>query len=559
MRLPDLVAYQAAVQHPSTAFGDPALKSATVVTGRLGLPRAVTGNFAVTYELQSGSQRWAIRCFHREAADRASRYAAISQTLASAGHGPLVPIEYVQNGVRVGQTWYPITRMPWIDGHPLNVAIEAHLGEVRFLGALERRFTALVADLRKLAIAHGDLQHGNVLVDAAGNLRLVDYDGMFVPALRGRSASETGDPNYQHPRRSAQFDAELDRFSALVIVIALRALAAEPSLWRTYNTGDNLLFRRADFADPSHSKLLRDLSGIASVRELAERFAKVCESDFARVPTLDEFLRVRATTSPRSWTLRRSTLQSVIAFSSDDALVASGEREGKIHIRERDSGRSKRTLRADGPVEALAFTPGGDVRVVRREGALLSVGGHQFTARSLVCASALSPDAEWLTCVDDHGLVTCWKISSGRATATFSVSSVVAMALDGQQIAVADKRGTVWLYRMRDGVRFAGFAVGGGVTCLAMRAGRLAVGHAQGYVTVWDIAAQQPAFRDVELGFAPIECVALSSDCTRVAASTRDGAVSVRRLRAVPKRAPVSAEPARIVRIFDWLRRVALL
>src|SRR6516225_435534 len=106
MRLPDLFAYQAAVQHPSTAFADPQLRAATVATGSLGLPRAVAGNFAVTYQLRSGAHQWAVRCFHREAADRGSRYAAISQALArlsgGSGSGPLVPIDYVDTGVRIG-------------------------------------------------------------------------------------------------------------------------------------------------------------------------------------------------------------------------------------------------------------------------------------------------------------------------------------------------------------------------------------------------------------------------------------------------------------------------
>ena len=117
MRLPDLVAYQAAVQHPSTAFADPQLRAATATTGQLGLPRAVAGNFAVTYQLRSGAQQWAVRCFHRDAADRAPRYAAISRTLAQLRGGPLVPIEYVDPGVRVGQSWYPITKMAWIEGY----------------------------------------------------------------------------------------------------------------------------------------------------------------------------------------------------------------------------------------------------------------------------------------------------------------------------------------------------------------------------------------------------------------------------------------------------------
>jgi len=197
MRLPDLVGYQTAVQHPATAFTDPELRASTVATGRLGLPRAVAGNFAVTYQLNHGARQWAVRCFHREAADRASRYAVISRSLAQLRGGPLVPIEYVDSGVRVGNAWFPTTKMPWIDGWQLNRAVEQRLSTPYALEELERRFVELVAELRRRGIAHGDLQHGNILVDTSGTLRLVDYDGMFVPALHGRPASESGDPNYQ--------------------------------------------------------------------------------------------------------------------------------------------------------------------------------------------------------------------------------------------------------------------------------------------------------------------------------------------------------------------------
>jgi hypothetical protein len=122
MRLPDLVGYQTAVQHPATAFADPELRASTVATGRLGLPRAVAGNFAVTYQLNHGARQWAVRCFHREAADRASRYAAISRSLAQLRGGPLVPIEYVDSGVRVGNAWFPITTMAARSTEPSNSA-----------------------------------------------------------------------------------------------------------------------------------------------------------------------------------------------------------------------------------------------------------------------------------------------------------------------------------------------------------------------------------------------------------------------------------------------------
>src|SRR5919201_3266554 len=112
MRLPDLVAYQTAVQHPETAFGDADLRVATVTTTRLGLPRVAAGNFALTYQLSQTGRRWAVRCFHRDAADRARRYAAISRALASIRVGPLVTIAYLPSGVHVDQGWFPITKMP---------------------------------------------------------------------------------------------------------------------------------------------------------------------------------------------------------------------------------------------------------------------------------------------------------------------------------------------------------------------------------------------------------------------------------------------------------------
>ena len=571
MRLPDLVAYQAAVQHPATAFSDPALKAASVVTGRLGLPRAVSGNFAVTYELRKGAQRWAVRCFHRDAADRASRYAAISQTLASARDGPLVPIDYIENGVRVGPTWYPITRMAWIDGRPLNVAIEQHLDQPSALDELERRLRSLVANLRQHGIAHGDLQHGNILVDASRMLRLVDYDGMFVPALRGRAASETGDPNYQHPQRSTQFNADLDRFAAIVIVIALRALRAEPDLWPEYNSGDNLLFRRADFADPSRSALFRDLHSIPALRELTERFVRVCENDYAQIPTLAEFVRVTVNKARTSWSVRRATLQTAIAISSTDRLVATGEREGKIHIRERDSGRARRSLSVDAPVESLAFTPSGHVQVVTCGGPVVTTWSTAETSNAKrtfsvrgrrVRAVALSSNAEWLAAAGDRGELRCWRVPTGRVAGTFAVGHLVAVAVcvAGKRFAIADARGDIHVWRLRDGQRIGTLALGRGVTCLALSQTYLAVGQANGCVSVWDIQSGQPAFREFQLA-GPVMGVALSSDCASVAATARDGTVCLRTLRPRPKSAvvPIRREPRPIVRVFAWLKRVALL
>jgi WD40 repeat protein len=89
---------------------------------------------------------------------------------------------------------------------------------------------------------------------------------MFVPKLAGWGSHETGHPSYQHPRRGPNdYGPEIDRFAALAIYVAVLALAHEPGLWQQFNNGDNLLFRREDFADPSRSALFQAL------RQLKER------------------------------------------------------------------------------------------------------------------------------------------------------------------------------------------------------------------------------------------------------------------------------------------------
>src|SRR5262249_44991814 len=121
----------------------------------------------------------------------------------------------------------------------------------------------LVRDLERRRIAHGDLQHGNILIGESG-VKLVDYDGMFVPSFAGTASPERGLACYQHPRRSADdYAVGLDRFSGLAIGTALAAVAVDPSLWAEFHTGDNLIFSSDDFRHPQSSPLLDRLRTLA--------------------------------------------------------------------------------------------------------------------------------------------------------------------------------------------------------------------------------------------------------------------------------------------------------
>ena len=275
MKLPTATDYCDAIQYPQDCFADPELRAAEAVTDPLGLPRTSSGNFATVFHVAvPNGRQYAVRCFVRSYAnDQQQRYDAIAEFLAAIDSSWKVGFEFLAKGIRIRGDWFPILKMEWIEAESFRKYLESHLHDARALVALAERFAAAVADLQKHGAAHGDLQHGNVLVCNDGLLKLIDYDGMFVPALAGREATEVGHRNYQHPSRSiADFGPGLDNFSAWVIYASLLSLAVDPGLWARLNGGDEkLLFSRADFTEPSLGLGFRalELNGESELAELA--------------------------------------------------------------------------------------------------------------------------------------------------------------------------------------------------------------------------------------------------------------------------------------------------
>ena len=257
---PTMTEYQEAIQSPKLCFDQKDLRKGKPVMNTLGLPRPVSGQFASVYELDASRSKWAIKCFLRNTPDLHSRYASIAEHLATVTLPYFVAFDYIESGIRIRGHFFPIVRMEWIDGLPLNEYVERSRSDPTALKQLERQWVCLLNDLRSVNIAHADLQHGNVLVDRDGNLRLIDYDGMWVPQLADKGSHEIGHPDYQCPSRTGEdFDADIDRFAGDVILIALRALARRPELWDRYDNGENLLFKRFDFVEPDDSELFKEL------------------------------------------------------------------------------------------------------------------------------------------------------------------------------------------------------------------------------------------------------------------------------------------------------------
>lgn len=281
--------YNEAIQSPALCFSDAELRRGTPDLTPLGLPRPVTGNFASVYRLRCGAHNWAVRCFFREYRDTGARYAAIRDHLRASRLPHTVGFDYLDQGIRVNGAWQPILKMGWVEGVLLHDWIAAHLHQPASISAILQRWVEMVQRLEAAGVAHGDLQHGNVMV-VGDELVLVDYDGMFVPGLAGCGSHEIGHANYQHPRRTAHdFGPWCDRFSAWVVAISLLAVGAQPDLWQRLNGGDEcLLLRAADFASPGSSAAMSLLRAAPDqrVRHMVQRIEAFLALPPDRVPPL---------------------------------------------------------------------------------------------------------------------------------------------------------------------------------------------------------------------------------------------------------------------------------
>ncbi len=295
--------FNEAVQNPSTAFSDPDLKGGRIGTNPMGVPIPRSGNYADVYQVTSASgQKWAVKCFTRPTSTGLDqRYAAVSEHLASANLPFTVGFSFLPQGVRVRGQWYPIVKMQWVDGFPINAFVRENLNRSTILENMLSLWVRLCRRLRETGMAHCDIQHGNVLLvpaEGRGNslgLKLVDYDGMFVPALATLPSGEAGHPCFQHPERIATgaYSPDLDRFPHLVVATALRGLlVGGKSLWDKYDNGDNLLFTEKDFQNPGQSKIFKELweTGDPFTVGLAGHLALACTKSLHQTPWLDQLM-----------------------------------------------------------------------------------------------------------------------------------------------------------------------------------------------------------------------------------------------------------------------------
>ena len=240
-----------------------------------------SGNFAVVFKMkdESSGKLYAVKCFLREQEGRDTAYQQITDELEYVSSNYLCSIKYFQKELFVdstvsSDTEFPVLLMDWAEGVTLDKYVHQHISDKYALQLITYQFCRMAAWLMSQPFAHGDLKPDNILVTEDGALVLVDYDGMYVPAMQGQKARELGSPDYRHPLRTEDcFNEHIDDFPLALIGMSLKAIALDTSLLQNNAKTDSLLFSESDFHNIGECLMMKSLCALLNDAEFSKLYA----------------------------------------------------------------------------------------------------------------------------------------------------------------------------------------------------------------------------------------------------------------------------------------------
>ena len=240
-----------------------------------------SGNFAVVFKMEdeSSGKLYAVKCFLKEQEGRDIAYQQITDELEYASSNYLCSIKYFQKELFVdstvsSDTEFPVLLMDWVEGVTLDKYVHQHISDKYALQLITYQFCRMAAWLMSQPFAHGDLKPDNILVTEDGALVLVDYDGMYVPAMQGQKARELGSPDYRHPMRTEDcFNEHIDDFPLALIGMSLKAIALDTSLLQNNAKSDSLLFSESDFQNIGECLMMKSLCAFLNDAEFSKLYA----------------------------------------------------------------------------------------------------------------------------------------------------------------------------------------------------------------------------------------------------------------------------------------------
>ena len=289
-----------------------------------GEPYRSSGAFAVVFKMQdkSSGKYYALKCFTEEQQGRAEAYRQIADELDLLDSPYITSVKYMEKELFVDsqceEDEFPVLLMDWVDGETMEAYIAANYRNQSAMLMLSYRFGKMAAWLRTQSFSHGDIKPDNIIVRPDGSLALVDYDGMFVPSMKGSQSPTIGTRDFSHPLRTVDdFDETIDDFSLASIALSLKAISMKSTLLDIYGASDRLLFSENDYRNPSNCKV------ISALQEL------MCDKDFCTLYSLFMLALARKELSACSFRLFIGEKPTITSVMNEDLSTKRTEEELK--------------------------------------------------------------------------------------------------------------------------------------------------------------------------------------------------------------------------------------
>ena len=294
------------------------------VLDNYGEPYRSSGAFAVVFKMQDKhtGKYYALKCFTEEQEGRADDYRQIADELDMVDSPYITSVKYMEKELFVDsqceEDEFPVLLMDWVDGETMEAYIAANYRNQSAMSMLSYRFGKMAAWLRSQSFAHGDVKPDNIIIRPDDSLSLVDYDGMFVPSMKGCKSPTVGTKDFSHPLRTMDdFDETIDDFSLASIALSLKAISMKSTLLDIYGASDRLLFSENDYRNPSNSKV------ISALQEL------MCDKDFCTLYFLFMLALARKELSACSFRLFIGEKPNITPVMNEDLSTETTEEELK--------------------------------------------------------------------------------------------------------------------------------------------------------------------------------------------------------------------------------------
>lgn len=253
-----------------------------------GEPSYSGGESSVVFKMkdEQTGKCYALKCFTEEQEGRAEAYRLIEEELKFVDSPHITSVKYLEKELFVDSdsedNEHSVLLMDWIEGKTMEAYINAYFMDGHAMAMLYYQFCKMVDWLRSQSFAHGDIRLDNIIVRPNGTLTLVDYDDMFVPAMKGRKSPTISAKDFFHPLRTIDdFGETTDDFALVSIALSLKAISLDSSLLQNYGASDRLLFAPFEYFDLSMRNNFAPLQDLLNAAE--DEFGVKYSKDWKRL------------------------------------------------------------------------------------------------------------------------------------------------------------------------------------------------------------------------------------------------------------------------------------